>query len=65
MNGIFNGLSHLDKVRVAHRDIKLENVVLRDQDNLDPVIVDFGLSVFSDDDEYLFDRCGTPGYVPP
>lgn len=28
-------------------------------------IVDFGLSTFIDEEEYLFKRCGTPGFVAP
>jgi serine/threonine protein kinase len=47
-----------------HRDLKPENIMLRG-DSLDPVIVDFGLSTNSDLKEYLFFRCGTPGYVAP
>ena len=31
----------------------------------EPVIVDFGLSTNVDLPEYLFFRCGTPGYVAP
>lgn len=34
-------------------------------DSLEPVIVDFGLATFADLNEYLFFRCGTPGYVAP
>ena len=29
------------------------------------MIADFGLAEFSDAEEYLFVRCGTPGYVAP
>jgi len=32
---------------------------------LDPVIVDFGLAVDVDSQDYIFIRCGTPGYVAP
>lgn len=28
-------------------------------------IGDFGLATFADENEYLFVRCGTPGYVAP
>lgn len=39
--------------------------MLRNQRDFDPVIIDFGLGTFSDDENYLFYRCGTPGYVSP
>ena len=39
--------------------------MLRSKNSMSPVIVDFGLSAFSDANEYLFFRCGTPGYVAP
>jgi calcium-dependent protein kinase len=29
------------------------------------VIADYGLAEFCDAEEYLFVRCGTPGYVAP
>lgn len=50
--------------RIMHRDLKPENIMLRG-DSLDPVIVDFGLATNADLKEYLFFRCGTPGYVAP
>lgn len=51
--------------RIMHRDIKPENIMIRSSGSLSPVIVDFGLATFADIDEYLFFRCGTPGYVAP
>jgi len=39
--------------------------MLRSKDSMSPVIVDFGLSTQADLKEYLFFRCGTPGYVAP
>nr|VVW85832.1 unnamed protein product [Nymphaea colorata] len=32
---------------------------------MEPVIVDFGLATHADLNEYIFFRCGTPGYVAP
>lgn len=29
------------------------------------VILDFGLATFCDEQEYIYTRCGTPGYVSP
>lgn len=48
-----------------HRDIKPENIMLRGKTGLNPVIADFGLASDTDAEDYLFYRCGTPGYVAP
>ena len=62
---ILDGLSVLHKRRIMHRDLKPENIMLRSQNGLKPVIADFGLATNVDLDQYLFFRCGTPGYVAP
>ena len=46
---------------VIHRDLKPDNIIL----SKEPIIIDFGLSTIADDPNYLFVRCGTPGYVAP
>jgi serine/threonine protein kinase len=38
---------------------------MRKDGDYDCVIADFGLSTWADEPEYLFVRCGTPGYVAP
>jgi calcium-dependent protein kinase len=48
-----------------HRDLKPENLIFRQEGSWDCVIADFGLAEFSDEKDYLFVRCGTPGYVAP
>lgn len=52
-------------MRIAHRDIKLDNIVLRSLDTFEPVIIDFGLGTFVDDESYIYYRCGTAGFVSP
>jgi calcium-dependent protein kinase len=39
--------------------------MMRNDESMSPVIVDFGLSAYIDSDDYIFYRCGTPGYVAP
>ena len=39
--------------------------MIRNENWAEPVIVDFGLSTNCDLKNYLFNRCGTPGYVSP
>lgn len=65
MEGLLKGLTHMHERRFMHRDLKPENIMLRGEEGLEPVIVDFGLGTHADLDNYLFFRCGTPGYVPP
>lgn len=47
-----------------HRDLKPENILLRTEGDFDCVIADFGLAQNVNED-YMFVRCGTPGYVAP
>jgi serine/threonine protein kinase len=65
MQGVMAGLSYLHKYGIMHRDIKLENIMLRSADSWEPVLVDFGLAAISDDEPYINYRCGTPGYIAP
>ncbi|CAD8150691.1 unnamed protein product [Paramecium pentaurelia] len=73
---LFKSLAYLHSKGVMHRDLKPENIGLRLNGNLDnPCITSFSLADTvritddsdSDDDtpNYLFQRCGTPGFVAP
>jgi len=48
-----------------HRDLKPENILFRKDDDHEVVIADLGLASRSNIQEYLFVRCGTPGFVAP
>lgn len=39
--------------------------MMRGSEGLKPVIADFGLAADVDSEDYIFIRCGTPGYVAP
>jgi calcium-dependent protein kinase len=65
MKGMILGLKEMHDYRIMHRDIKPENIMLRGESGLVPVIADFGLSADVDCEDYIFYRCGTPGYVAP
>ena len=54
--------------KIMHRDLKPDNMILKYKDKLESCtlkLVDFGLATVYDIPEYLFKRCGTPGFVAP
>ncbi|KAI9100081.1 hypothetical protein K1719_024299 [Acacia pycnantha] len=66
--GIARGLTYLHEefhVRIIHRDIKTQNILL--DDDLQPRIADFGLArLIPDDKTHLSTKfAGTLGYTPP
>ena len=61
-------LDFFQKHKVIHSDIKLDNILvseIEENTNYDIRVADFGLSVFTPNDEMLTERCGTPGYIAP
>jgi serine/threonine protein kinase len=66
MKKLLSSLNYMHQKGIMHRDIKPENLILKDPDNDGDVkIADFGLATYVNATEYLFKRCGTPGYVAP
>lgn len=69
VKNILLALVAMDRHGVMHRDLKPDNIILKYKDV--PItenilkLVDFGLATYQDVDEYLFKRCGTPGFVAP
>jgi serine/threonine protein kinase len=43
---LLKGLSYIHKLGIMHRDLKLQNIMMRGEDqlNVEPVIVDFGIA---------------------
>lgn len=68
MKCLLDALAYLAEKKIMHRDLKPENMILKEKDKLENCtlkLVDFGLATVADVPEYLFKRCGTPGYVAP
>ncbi len=67
LRAILKGINHAHEHGIMHRDLKPENILFRqnemNEENI--CIADFGLSTFVNVQEYLFSRCGTPGFVAP
>ena len=67
MFNLLSSLKYLHSKNIIHRDLKPENLIFRTKSSMiDIVIADFGLSdIYNENDIYLFQRCGTVGYVAP
>jgi protein-serine/threonine kinase len=64
---VLHALEYMHDIGIAHRDIKLENILLG-KEGKDVKVIDFGQSVeFKKNDEYqyAYDLSGTEGYFPP
>jgi serine/threonine protein kinase len=60
---IIHALYFLHERGVAHRDIKLDNILLDEENNLR--LADFGFSRYSDGSSLMETPCGSPYYAAP
>ena len=63
---LFLALQYLQQQNIMHRDIKPDNLMLKDLEGTQLCLVDFGLADYHHPSgKYLFTKCGTPGFVAP
>jgi len=63
---VANACEYMHKEGVAHRDLKLDNIVYRYKECTSVCVIDFGLAQFATwKGELMKEACGTPGYVAP
>lgn len=60
---ILTALQYCHRKSIAHRDIKLENILLDQEKNIK--IIDFGFSTCIPNDKKIKMFCGTPSYMAP
>mgnify|MGYP002624591045 CR=1 FL=1 len=60
---IVKGISYCQSKNICHRDIKLENILLIENDIVK--IIDFGFAVKANKETYQKLFCGTPSYMAP
>lgn len=56
-------IGYLHEAGIAHRDLKLENILVGEDGYLK--IIDYGLAKMLSDDEVATSFCGTPEYIAP
>lgn len=61
--GIASAIKCLHKMKIIHRDLKPENIFL--DEDYQPVISDFGLSRYCNNDLAMTKKLGTPYYMAP
>lgn len=61
---IHSAVKYLHQKKIAHRDIKTENILL--DAHMNPKLIDFGLAKEYDDLNMMMQTfCGSPSYVAP
>jgi len=61
---IMSGVDYLHSKNIYHRDIKLENIIIN-QENKKLKLIDYGFSICAESNKLLNYLCGTPSYMPP
>ena len=60
---IFEAMDYVHKKGMAHRDIKLENILIKK--NYEIKIIDFGFGMYNPENKLQKFFCGTPNYMAP
>ena len=65
MQQVFSVLFYMHTKGIIHRDIKLENILIVDEESLMIKVIDFNIAVFNKTKSKLSKMTGTPSYMAP
>ena len=60
---IFEAMNYLHQNNISHRDIKMENILIKN--NYEIKIIDFGFGLYNPNHDVQKFFCGTPKYIAP
>lgn len=63
---VLDALVYLHEHHIIHRDIKLDNILLKDTSDMSVALADFGFAeILPENDAYITKPLGTPNYMAP
>lgn len=63
---LLQAVNYMHENNIMHRDLKPDNIMFKNNENLlDFCIVDFGLATDINIPEWVFLKCGSPGFMAP
>lgn len=66
MRQLLSCINYCHARKIVHRDIKPENILMESNKDFNQIkIIDFGISVVIEPDEFIEDSIGTPYYIAP
>jgi len=65
IRNVTSAVAYLHDIGIIHRDLKLDNVMLKAKRSLDVKICDFGLAAVQWKESHMQQVCGTPSYMAP
>lgn len=60
-----DAVHYIHERNIMHRDLKLDNILFLQANEMNIKLADFGLAEYCQKKEFLFTKCGTPGFVAP